>query len=354
MFAGWAQVNLRNDPGGRQLLDSIIGLQYQHQPELTPYEHATVESWRGYQENDRRRFAAGFEEACNIAPGEKACYNLGFVLLLNSNEPSRAVEVLEQLEPEKGWMRGWTPYWQFLSGAYHVSGEYALALEAADEGREYYPDNLGLAQRKLFALVGLERVDEVFAFLEDSLPLAFPNADHGLVMWRVGNALNLHGFHEDAIRAWELNLPWYEDRLVENPDSANLHHGLAWDFYVLERLDEAEEHWGRAVNLEPSDIQYSAGLGMIAAKRGDHADGRRVMDWLDAQDATLARTTLLWKASIAAAMGERGEAVGYLEEIWTHPFIYSFNIFYRYHHFPALYGYQPYERLYWPEGRTRH
>jgi tetratricopeptide (TPR) repeat protein len=351
IFAAWAQFNIRFDPGGRQLRDSIMGVLFEHQSELTPYEDAIVESFRGELENDRRRLIAGLEEACNIAPGEKACYNLGFSLLIQFNAPSRAVEALEILEPEKGWMRGWDAYWWYLSGSYHVSGEFALALEAADEGREYYPDVFNLLERKLFALVGLERVDEVFAFLEDSLPSAFPNANHGEAMREVGNALDLHGFHEDAIRAWELALPWYEDRLVEHPDSANLHHALAWDFYFLERLDEAEEHWGRAASLRPKFAPYRAALGMIAAKRGDHAEGRRVIEWLDSRDVTFARTTLLWKAWIAEAMGERAEAVGYLEEIWADPDFYNFTLFYRYYHFPSLYGYEPYERLYWPEGR---
>jgi hypothetical protein len=44
--------------------------------------------------------------------------------------------------------------------------------------------------------------------------------------------------------------------------------------------------------------------------------------------------------------------VGYLEEIWAHPDIYPFVIENRYYPFPSLYGYEPYERLYWPDGRT--
>jgi DNA-binding SARP family transcriptional activator/TolB-like protein len=367
IFAGWAQSNYRYDPGGRTLLDSIWGLVFERRSGLTPYESAFASSYEAFLKNDRRGHIAALEEACDIAPGEKACYNLAQAWSIYLNQPSRAVEVFtERLEPEKGWMRGWGAYWNQYIGACLSSGQDSLALELIDQARPHYRNQLNLLRKRAYGLVGLGRVDEVFSILEDSL-----GSSYGYLM-EVGNVLDSHGYDEDAIRAWELAYERSEDRIVESPDNWLVHRNRAWLAYLLGRLDQAEEHWGRAARLLPDDWRSRAALGMIAAKRGNHDEGRRMIAWLDTQEGILAEQperrwrwpwldiqggrrvekVLLWKAWIAEAMGEKDEAVSYLEEILTHPDIYPFAIEQRYRPFPSLYGYEPYERLYWPDGRT--
>jgi tRNA A-37 threonylcarbamoyl transferase component Bud32/tetratricopeptide (TPR) repeat protein len=352
LFAGWAHSDYRYTPADRRVLDSIWGELYKHRSELPPYERAIAEGYRGFLENDRRRHVDGLAEACGLAPGEKACYNLGHTLTNVMNQPRRAAEVLsEQLVPEKGWMRGWHPYWIHLFEAYHASGEFALALEAANQGRVHYPRSPQLALGRVFALVALGRVDEVFSFLEDSLPSIPSSTPLGNTMRQVGHVLDRHGFHEDASRAWTLSVRWFEDRLGQDPEDRSLPLMLAHSLHRLGRLDEAEGFLGRSAELNPGRPSEPAFVGWISAQRGDLAEGRRVIDWLDAQEEASPLSVLRWKARIAAAMGEKEEAVGYLEELAAHPNIYSLRLERRYFYIPHLYGYAPYEELYWPEGR---
>jgi tetratricopeptide (TPR) repeat protein len=319
--------------------------------ELTPYERGVVEARRAQLEGDRQAWVGGFEAACERAPGSKACYNFAICLTWYANDPRRSVEVFSSLEPEKGWMRGWTPYWTQFPDAAHAAGMHDLELNVVRAGRQYYPDNSILLTHEVFARIGLGRVDEAFTFLEDSVLVLLPDAENGGFLRQVGNALEIHRFEEDAIRAWELSVAWYEGHLDEDSESRSLHHGIAWPLYQLGRLDEAEDHWKKAASLNPANITSSAALGMVAATKGDRTEGRRVMDWLDAQEGVPIRTILQWKALIAAALGEKDEAVGYLEDLWAGPNVVPLRLAYRMYPFRSLHGYPAYENLYWPEGR---
>jgi tetratricopeptide (TPR) repeat protein len=353
IYAIWARSNLPWDSTSIQWEDSIMAVLVERQSELTPYERAIAEAWRHSWAGHREAYLAGLGEACNLAPGEKACYNLARSLLLSSNDPSGSIEVFQtsDFKPERGWMRGWDWYWRTLLEACHVAGEHALELEVVEEAGEHYPEAAWRLHHKTFALVGLGRVDEVRTLLEDSITSLGPGASSYFHL-TVARALDIHGFHEEAIWAWELTVERTEDWIENDPNRPVRYRRLGHTLYSLGRLDESEEHFRRALSLDPDNTLYIWALGMIAAKRGDHVEGRRVVDWLDTLEGESTNTILTRKARIAESMGLREEAVGYLEELWSRRGRPAFNIFERFVPFPNLFGYEPYERLYWPEGRT--
>jgi tetratricopeptide (TPR) repeat protein/TolB-like protein len=351
IYAAWAQGNLRHREGGRPLWDSIWAAAEMHREHLTPYEILLLDAWQAGLQGDRRSLIDGLEKACDLAPGEKACYNLGQYLVVYTNQPSRAVDVLsERLEPEKGWIRGWFPYWAMLVYSSHVAGDHAGALDLIEEARNYYPGRFDLAIYESFVLIGLGRIGDLFSFLEEA-PFSFPNQDIAYYARLAGCALEHRGYHEDAVRAWDYSADVYEVRLAENPESrANL-RGIAETLWLLGRLDEADDHLRRSAELRPGRIPDIAGMGLFAATRGDSEEARRIMTWLDAQEGASPETLLVWKAKIAGALGEKDQAVAYLREKWNHPNFYGFGFLDRVECFPSLYGYPPYEELYWPEGR---
>jgi tetratricopeptide (TPR) repeat protein len=352
VYAGWnAENNL--GVGSETVLqrDSIWAILFDHQSDLSPYERAVVRGWQARVENDREGFARALEEACDIAPGAKACYNLAIVLFHFLHRPEAAIEVFTtRLVPERGWLRGWAPYWTFLAHAYHVMGDFTSELEVAREYRTLYPGGTTAVEVYLAALAGLGRVDEVFLFLTDSLPTVGGEINHTRLTGRIGNYFFHLGEDGEAIRAWQLALGRYEDLITADPSSVFLHLSAGHELRSLGRQKEAKEYWEAAKSLSPVDRDVRASLGIAAAWEGNEPDARATMAWLDTQEDWDLRARLSYKAYIADALEEEEEAVGYLRELWTHPDMYLFYQPLRLDVFPALRGYLAYEELYWPEG----
>jgi tetratricopeptide (TPR) repeat protein len=310
IFAGWASNNIGYAPELEPVRDSVRGLLYENQSLLTPHEAAIVDAWRAEQMGDLEGKIRAYEEACDLAPGEKACYNLGRQLLLTMNEPRRAIEVLtSRLEPEKGWMRGWSAYWQYLCQAYHSVGDFASQLECVKEARTYHPNSSNQLAYQAFALAGLGREDELLTFLADSLS-AVSRLNRGYHLGWTAYAAFLAGQDDVAERLWQMGVVEWETLLEERPSSGNRRMWLAGFYSMVGRLDEAKELLEEAVSLSPGNRLFRTNLGFVHALMGDEVEARRVMDWLDAQ--TDYNNRLLYLAWLADALGEREEAWSYL------------------------------------------
>jgi serine/threonine-protein kinase len=355
VWAGWnAEYNLGTCGESVLQRDSIWTILFDHQSDLSPYERAVTRSWRARVEGDREGYGRALEEACDIAPGSMACFNLAVVLFQFLHRPKAAIDVLTtRLVPERGWLRGWTPYWTWLGWAYHVVGDFTSELGVAREYRTLYPESTTAVEVHLAALAGLGRVDEVFLFLTDSLPTVGEPSQTRLI-GRIGNYLFHLGEDGEAIRAWELALGRYEDLLAADPSSVFLHLSAGHELRSLGRQEEAKEHWEAARSLNPENRYARASLGIAAAWEGNEPDARATMAWLDTQLDNQwnwdFRSRLTFKAFIAEALGEEEEAVDYLRELWTHPDMYQFPQWWRLDVFPALRGQPAYEEFYWPEG----
>jgi serine/threonine-protein kinase len=356
VWAGWnAEFNL--GVGSETVLhrDSIWAILFDHHSDLSPYERAVVRGWQARVENDREGYARALEEACNIAPGAKACYNLAVVLFLFLHQPEAAIDVFAtRLVPERGWLRGWAPYWTFMAWAYHVMGDFTSELEVAREYRTLYPETPRAVEVYLAALAGLGRVDEVFLFLTDSLHTVRGEPTQTRLIGRMGNYLFHLGEDGEAIRAWQLALGRYEDLITADPWSVFLHLSAGHELRSLGRKKEAKEYWEAAKSLSQGDrydLHVRASLGIAAAWEGNEPNARATMAWLDTQEDWDLRFRLTYKAFIAEALEEEEEAVGYLRELWTHPDMYLFYQDWRVDIFPVLRGYPAYEELYWPTNR---
>jgi serine/threonine-protein kinase len=356
VWAGWnAEYNLGTGTETVLQRDSIWTILFDHQSDLSPYERAVTRGWQARVERDREGYARALEEACDIAPGSMACFDLAVVLFQFLHRPEAAIEVFTtRLVPERGWLRGWAPYWTWLAWAHHVMCDFTSELEVAREYRTLYPESTTAVEVYLAALAGLGRVDEVFSFLTDSLHTVGGEPTQTRLIGRIGNYLFHLGEDGEAIRAWELAVGRYEDLITADPSSVFLHLSAGHELRSLGRRKEAKEHWEAAESLNPVDRYARASLGIAAAWEGNESDARATMAWLDTQLDNRwnwdFRSRLTFKAFIAEALGEEEEAVDYLRELWTHPDMYQFPQWWRLDVFPALRGYPAYEEFYWPEG----
>jgi predicted Zn-dependent protease len=126
--------------------------------------------------------------------------------------------------------------------------------------------------------------------------------------------------------------------------------GLARALALAGRGEEARAVVERLAGEKPDDPNYLGHLGVLAAGRGDRAGAQRVSAQLDAltQPYLRGRHTL-WRARIAAALGERERAVALLRDALQQGQGYN-ALFHTVVDFEPLRDYAPFRELLRPKG----
>ncbi|UCG88303.1 MAG: protein kinase, partial [Gemmatimonadota bacterium] len=79
------------------------------------------------------------------------------------NRPGEAIELLGELDPDRGLMKQWGEYWIALGIAYHMLGDYEGELEVTRQGMQRFPERPDMLAFEARALAALGRLDEVTA-----------------------------------------------------------------------------------------------------------------------------------------------------------------------------------------------
>ena len=212
-----------------------------------------------------------------------------------------AITAMEKLDPARHERD--RQYWGNLITPYHLLGEYQRELDAVQRARTFFPGDLEMLTFEARALVGLGRVGQVSARVDE---MERASGDSSLSFWidNVGRELRAHGHRKEARAAFERGLHLY--RALPLPQQQGRRGNLAVLLGDLERYDEA---WSIAKQLaleNPDDAASQGNLGTLAAHRGDRAEAQRI-DRLLADRKGGAAT--LWRARIAAALGDRDQPV---------------------------------------------
>jgi DNA-binding SARP family transcriptional activator len=126
--------------------DSLVGIVARSRDRLSDYDQHWLDYLRAELDGDNPAALRAIRRAAELAPGSKAVYNRARQAL-HSNRPQEAVDALLTLDPERGPMRGWRPYFEQLIGAYSALDEHERALEAAQQYRKTYGDDLATLVR---------------------------------------------------------------------------------------------------------------------------------------------------------------------------------------------------------------
>jgi hypothetical protein len=262
------------------------------------------------------------------------------------------VERLTAVDPERGSLRTWRPYWTRLTDALHVLGEHREELSMARRGRALQPEHLAarLADEAR-GLAALGRTTEL-GRLVDELVGGSPLGGDAVtsVMLTAARELRAHGHAVEAramldrLVAWDQRLP--SD--VRGSSEQRWRVGQA----LVERGDcaAAAAHLDRLIAGAPEDLRYRGYAALCDAARGDRAAAARADAWL----AGLTRPYLrgehtLWRARIAASLGERDRAVALVRDAFAQGVPYTAAL-HADHGLAPLLGYGPYDEMLRPKG----
>lgn len=312
LSAASAHINLGRCDRVEEIVDRLEPLR----SELAPQDRFYIDWLRARCGGDRARSVQLARRAMELSPQSSWAQTLG-VDALQANRPRLAAEVLAPLPVERGYLRGWTPHFFYLTCAWHHMGDHQRELEDARRGRRLYPMSLQVLMTEARALAALGREEELSVLLEEATELQreFLTTPGGVITL-AALELEAHGRAAAGERAAQKAVDWYS-ALPAAEASDPLHRdGLARALFAAKRYREAEETFAALAAEQPAAVDYLGFLGVLRAQRGDRsaaelADRLAVLDrpYLFGKEHYWQAAILAWQRQPEAALGELRRAV---------------------------------------------
>jgi tetratricopeptide (TPR) repeat protein len=246
--------------------------------------------------------------------------------------------------------RNWTAYRQQLGNAYHLLGQYRAELAVARQWRAQYPQQLAALALELRALIGLGRLSEADALVQQSASLppqgqGATRTSPALVQLVAAQELRTHGFPDAAATTLARAIRQIEHHTLADADNYVLGRAL----YLAGRWAEARSVFDSLYRREPHNVDYLGFLGASYARLGDRPRAAAVDSALALvrQPYIRGRHTL-WRAQIAALLGERDRAVRLLRQAEAEGALRAIDL-HRETNLESLRDYPPFEEFIKPK-----
>lgn len=307
VYAAYAAWNTSD----RRLADSLVQAVLERRGALDPYHLAITENIEASLRGDTPGALAASRRATELAPGSRARYNLALALA-TLNRPAEALAQLDSLDPDRGPMRGWPAYWSQRSYSLHLLGRHDEELAAAEEMHARHPEQrvAWVVMARAHAAAGeLAALDSVLARAEALPPDVYWS--QGAMRVVAGEELLAHGRPDDALRYLAAGERWLRERLAAVPDQDDHREWLVSALMGQQRWDDAERLVTQRLRELPGHTT-TRGLGaVLATRRGDRVRAEALLSSVDPWDRG---TMLMFRARVAAVVGQRDSALAYLRE----------------------------------------
>jgi tetratricopeptide (TPR) repeat protein/predicted Ser/Thr protein kinase len=297
-----------------EVADSMLAPLLDGRDRLNRYERCRLEFVVAVRQWDRTALYDGARCMVDAAPGsDDAKRELALWTFWGLNRPGEAVQLLRELDPDRGLLTEWSDYWSVLGEAYYVSGAYERALEVVREERRRLPDRLNARVKEIRALTALGRLDEVETAVA-SLRAVSAHDRWGWWVSRAGFWIRALGHPERADSLFDEAIAWYEARVPADRESRT---DFAAVLYDAKRFDAAGNVYRQLADEYPESPVYLGALGRLAARRGARDDALRISAALgSARYPPLeVGAVTVNRAKIAALLGDRDEMAALLQQV---------------------------------------
>jgi tetratricopeptide (TPR) repeat protein len=306
--------------------DSVIGLLAMRRERLTPLDRHALEFFLAGQRGDRRAQYEAAKTAARLSPGSQWSHNAGNIAM-ERHRPAEALAYLLTIDPEHGWARTFPPYWQNLTNALHLLGRYKEELRAAQRLETLHGEGPTPRANVARPLIGLGRAVEAERVAEALLLLPRQAHTPGAEVYFIAQELRTHGYTDLSDRLMDRTLAWYRAGYAASSDGTE--PGAAeWRMIIKRTMGRMLYDAGRYAEMQEIDSSMAAQdstetgatgyLALLAAHRHDRTEAERTMRMLASPFGTEHkpfRGTGYMSAQIAAALGERDQAVALLREV---------------------------------------
>jgi tetratricopeptide (TPR) repeat protein len=361
------RVQIARIEGRPATADSLVDSALAQPGYLSPNAKLFVQAREATHRGDYSEALRRSREFARVEPEFPESKKLYSRSALRVNHPRESVDYSRRLldeAHESGEQADRWVYWHLLIG-YHMLGEFELQLALAEEALELFPDDMDFSQRRIAALAGLGRVEEIDRIIEDisAMPVGQePGGTHFFLGTRLFSTkfkaieeLDAHGYSaEAAVRADDL-VEWQRSRMVTATDTVWARWSMAWALYRAERLEDALAAFERLEQLpeENMDMVTQCIIGVLAGRLGDRERALEIkqalLDWDLTSKFYHLGVNKYFAGSVSAALGERDDAMDLLlqaiaegNDIWD---TIHYDLDYK-----PMWDYPPFKRLLEPKG----
>jgi DNA-binding SARP family transcriptional activator len=349
--------------------DSLLQALQGKRDRLAPFDQALLDHQAANHRADRAEAYRTAHRVVELSPDSDWMYKLG-VAALHVNRPREALDLLLQVDLERGWVKDWQEYWFALAAARHLAGDHEGELADIRGRRARAPEGVidprtetRLLSQEMEALAALGRADELDRTLDEYLarPQTWPWRP-ATKMRMLAEELRAHGHEEAAQSMIERMLAFYEglpaDERAGGPQEliAQSARIRAIVLSAVDRREEVRRIWATiADSLPRSDLAWAAAHGAVgvnSAQLGDRDEALRRFELaaeFESPSPTWDHLVAYWQACIAAQLGDRRRAVALLREAFAQGQIFSVSL-HRDRWLDPLRGYPPFEELMRPKG----
>ena len=315
--------------------------------ELSPYESYRVDELIARANGDLEAAYYAAHQASSISPEFGPVID-GASYAIRLNRPREAIEAMQTIDTSRVLI-GWTQYWESLTAARHMVGEHDEELNEALKARALYPNSLAVLFTEARARAALGDTDGIQQLIDASIRLGIQRDwTAGGLLRATGEELIAHG-QSDAGREMQAQaIAWYQNLPADENEARR--DSLAFTLLSVGRVDEAIVLLEVLQQEDPNRIFTLGALGVGRALQGDRADAERISAQLESMSVAYSfGGTSAWQARIAAALGDKDQAVEFLRRAFSEGMGMR-NWIHRESAFRSLLGHPPFQDLLQPIG----
>jgi DNA-binding SARP family transcriptional activator/TolB-like protein len=299
-------------------VDSIVVRLRPSRNRMGEHDRLWFDFWSARIAGDRKRALEVNRQLVRLTP--RGGWELqGGYQALSARRPREALAILQGGDPDKGLLEGLSWYFELQADALHVLSEHERELEVALRERQRHRQLPSALIQEVQCLAALGRIGELQTRIRESRTMApqsaleSPELSAGGIMTIAGAELRAHGNPQASRELFEQAVGWYTQKLREHAGSESLRLGLGTALYDAERWTQSRVVFKDLARHFPTNLHYRGYLGVLAARLGERREAARISDSLANSDKryTFGLTTL-WRARIAAQLGEPEKAMSLL------------------------------------------
>ncbi len=296
---------------------------------ISPGERLLLDFLKAMNRGDWEGIYMNWKQLEALAPGTTLSMYLAWAAVV-TNRPKVAVEALERLNTNKVYEYCNYCYYDFLTVARHMLGNYKQELKDAMEAQRQNPQMWEPLFYKIRALAALGDRDEVYKVIEEcyAKPISEEWYPANLVAAGAGMEFEIHGYPDLAAEMYEKAVSWLRTREQKEGLSDHMKHNFAWVLMFTQNWDEAESYVRELIDSDQERISLIGLLGLIAARRGDREEALRIIERMENWDKPHYGSSPFWQAVISANLGQKDRAVSLLLEAYRQGYGLGYTSYY--------------------------
>jgi tetratricopeptide (TPR) repeat protein len=258
-------------------------------------------------------------EASKMAPESKATYQWAFMGQI-TNRLSESQQAFDILDPERGAMRGWAPYWNIRAEVQHRLGDFDAEHESGTKARELYPERPDPRQIQISALAAQAKLRDIEKIIDAAGAASTDTLSPGHIMAYAAVELGRHRHDAESQAMFDRALQWFKQHLASGADSTRYLRDYAEVLTNAKRWEEARPIVERLQRADPQREQYRAWQGILAAATGRREEALQVEAWLSGLQSVRLyhnRSNTYQRARIWALLGDRSRALQLTQQAFS-------------------------------------